>query len=273
MATLLQMHGAQVGLACSEGLYLNQRQIAQGDCSRWDGVQRILLNRMVDAAVFESSSEAILSEGLGYDRCQVGVVTGIDTAERLPHYDIHDAEQMAKVVRTQVDVVLPEGVAVLNAADPRTAALAPLCDGEVIFFATSPDIAALAEHRQRHGRAVFVRDGRLVFATGAQESAIAPAPALQPAADWAASKPDDILAAAATAWALGLPDTLIRSGLEVLVDAGGPAPIQLNVTAPLAAVAPSRKTVHANHSDPGTARPQPLEPANGNRSGRSLLAG
>jgi cyanophycin synthetase len=37
-------------------------------------------------------------------------------------------------VRTQVDVVLPNGAAVLNADDPLVAKMAELCDGEVIFF-------------------------------------------------------------------------------------------------------------------------------------------
>ena len=51
-----------------------------------------------------------------------------------PNFTLSEPEQMFKVLRTQVDVVLPEGAAVLNARDPRVVEMAPLCDGEVIFF-------------------------------------------------------------------------------------------------------------------------------------------
>jgi cyanophycin synthetase len=51
-----------------------------------------------------------------YDRCEVGIVTDLEGAEALADYDITESDQMVKVLRTQVDVVLPEGTAVLNAA-------------------------------------------------------------------------------------------------------------------------------------------------------------
>jgi cyanophycin synthetase len=230
VAKLLQTHGAHVGVACGNGLYLNQRRIAQGDCATWESAQRILLNRMVDAAVFESSGHAILSEGLGYDRCKIGVVTGIACDDILPDYYINDAEQMARVIRTQVDVVLPDGVAVLNGADARVAALAPLCDGEVIFFGPAPEIVAIVEHRSRQGRAVFVRNSRLVFAAGAEETIVAN---VLPAASRSSGQLEGILAAAATAWALALPLDLIRTGLDSFIDADNPAAIHLNATTPV----------------------------------------
>ena len=40
------------------------------------------MNRAVEAAVIENSFETIIGEGLGYDRCQVGVVTNIHGADR-----------------------------------------------------------------------------------------------------------------------------------------------------------------------------------------------
>jgi len=252
-------------------VYLNQRQIAQGDCANWESTQRVLLNRTVDAAVFESSPHAILSEGLGYDRCKVGVITGIDAADVLPDYYINDAEQMAsKVMRTQVDVVLPDGAAVLNAADPQVAALAPLCDGEVIFFGAAPEIAAIAEHRNRRGRAVFMRNGCLVLAAGADETVVTDVSTVRLAAAGQAGKLESILAAAATAWALELPVELIRSGIDSFIEAGSAAAIHLNMTTPVNATEPSRKPAHGNIADTGFARPQPVEPANGYRSDRFL---
>ena len=59
----------------SDGLYLDRRQAQKGNCATWEAANRILLNRAIEAAVFENGSDAILAEGLAYDRCQVGVVT------------------------------------------------------------------------------------------------------------------------------------------------------------------------------------------------------
>jgi cyanophycin synthetase len=165
---------------------------------------------MVEAAVFENGSKAILSEGLAYDWCQVGVVTKIDPADTLPEFYIDDAEQMVKVARTQVDIVLPTGVAVLNAADERVAQLASLCDGSVIFFAVSPDAPAIIAHRAEGGRSVFVRKGKIVLATGKDENLIgAFSTRKQPSLDT-----ENVLAAIAAAWALGVSSDLMRAGIE-----------------------------------------------------------
>jgi cyanophycin synthetase len=219
VARLLHLHGAYVGLACSDGLYLNQRRVEKNDCATRQSAHRILLNRAVEAAVIENSSRVILSEGLAYDRCVVGVVTNIDPVDCLPEYHIDDAEKMASVVRTQVDVVLPHGVAVLNAADPRVVELAPLCDGEVLFFGMEADIPVLAEHRSRQGRAVFIRNGHVVLAAGHEETAIADAAEIALALSGGRSHQlENVLAAVGAAWALELSPDLIRAGIETSMD-------------------------------------------------------
>ena len=132
------------------------------------------MNRSVEAAVLENRADVILGQGLAYDRCQVGVVTRIDPERHFGRYHIEQPEQVFQVLRTQVDVVLPDGVAVLNAADPMVVEMAPLCDGEVIFFAVDPALPVIVEHRARGGRAVFVRDERMVLATAADETPLVP---------------------------------------------------------------------------------------------------
>jgi len=227
VARLLHLHGAYVGLACSDGLFLNQRPLEHGDCATWKSAHRVLLNRMVDAGVFESGNRAILSEGLAYDRCQVGVITNIYTDDLLPEYFIDDVEQIAKVVRTQIDIVLPDGVAVLNASDARVAEMASLCDGEVIFFASTPDALVLAEHASEKGRAVYVRGGTVVLATGSEEIALSEVSAIRLAANSNKSHQiENVLAAIAAAWALGLPTDLIRAGIETLDDGFGPVNVK-----------------------------------------------
>jgi cyanophycin synthetase len=219
VAWLLHLRGRQVGLACRDGLYLDRRRLDAADARRWELGHRLLVNRKVEAAVFENDALTILRDGLPYDRCTVGVVTDLEGADALGEHDITDSDQMVKVLRTQVDVVLADGVAVLNATDPRVAALGPLCDGEVILYAQDPALPVLAAHRgqgARGGRAVFLRGDRVVLATGSAETRLA---SLERLARWhgassAATDAPVLLAAVATAWALGIPPDLIIAGIE-----------------------------------------------------------
>jgi len=215
IARLLHLAGKYVGLTCSDGLYLDQRQVEKGDRATWSSAHKVLLNRSVDAAVLVNSAASILSEGLAYDRCQVGVVTDIAGTEGLEKFYIHDTDQVYNVMRTQVDIVLPDGVAVLNAQDPLVVKMAELCDGSVILFARDPECPSITAHREQGGRVVFVRYGRLVLATGRDEVTlveVASIPLLNSTAP--AYQIDNVLAAVGAAWALGLSHDLIRTGIE-----------------------------------------------------------
>lgn len=211
IAWLAHISGKHVGLACSEGLYLDGRQVEAKDCAHWEAGQRLLINRSVQAAVFENGSQTILAEGLSYDKCSVGVVTDVGWHESLVPFDILDAEQAYKVARTQVDVILPSGTAVLNAADPQVVDMAELCDGKVIFYGMDPNQPAMTKHRNAGERVVFVRDDQIVLAHGAKEVAMLPLASLKPAK---ASQPEMVMAAVAAAWALNIPPELIGAGLR-----------------------------------------------------------
>jgi cyanophycin synthetase len=215
VAWLLQLSGRHTGLACRDGLFVDGRCLDKTDGTRWEAGQRLLINRAVEAAVFENSADTILRTGLAYDRCQVGVVTDLGGWEQLAEFDVLDQEPMFKVMRSQVDVVLPDGVAVLNAADPAIVSMAGLCDGEVIFYALDPASAGLGEHLDNGGRAVFMRQGQVVLATGSSEVFL---PGLDKLAVWqdrhAPTAEDSLLAAIGAAWALGIPLNLIGAGIE-----------------------------------------------------------
>jgi cyanophycin synthetase len=211
VAWLIHISGKRVGLACSEGLYLGARQVEADDCARWEAGQRVLMNRSVQAAVIENPSAHILGEGLAYDKCAVGLVTDVTWQPALRDFDIQDTEQTFKVARTQVDVVLPSGCAVLNAADAQADALAELCDGRVMFYGLDANLPALAAHRDAGERVVFLRDGAIELARGATVLARLPLSMLKPAK---AAQPEMVMAAVAVAWALDIPLEFISAGLR-----------------------------------------------------------
>lgn len=226
IAWLMHLSGKHTALACRDGLFVGQRRIERADMARsgayWEAGHRLLMNRDAQAAVFENGPALILDEGLPYDRCHVGVVTDFDGAQGLERHDVSEADQLYKVLRTQIDVVLADGVGVLNAMDARVAELAELCDGEVVLYAAEGpdgDPPVLRDHCQEGGRAAVLRAGRVLLLTGASEH---PGPDLHAALRrhditepaQVAAMSQALLAAVAAAWAHGISPELIAAGIE-----------------------------------------------------------
>jgi cyanophycin synthetase len=211
LGCLLHAGGKHAGVANGEGLYLDGRQVQKGDCTGFAFGERLLINRNVEAAVFESNARSILAGGLPYDRCTVGVVTDMGQLDDVVEFHIRDEEALANVVRSQVDVILSEGTAVLNAADPEVVKLAELSDGRVIFYAMDEVHPVMAQHRASGERVVFARDRHIMLAEGEQETSLLDLGKIKPAT---VKHPASVLAAVAAAWALGLPHDLICGGLR-----------------------------------------------------------
>jgi cyanophycin synthetase len=216
-AWLLHLSGLKVGLACREGLFLDSRRIDARPSASWEPAHRLLINRSVQAAVIENGAESILRDGLAYDRCAVGVVTDLAGFESLGEHDVTEPEHLLKVLRTQVDVVLPDGVAVLNADDTRIAALASLCDGQAILYGLDSQAAPLVTHRAEQGRVVLVNArGQVTLATGTAEVPLTTVSHLtgRRKLDASDAMASSILAAVGAAWALGISPDLIAAGLK-----------------------------------------------------------
>ena len=213
---MFQLHGWQTALACRDGLFLGRRQLSPHGSIGFEAGQSMLINRTVQAAVLETSPRHILTEGLPYDRCQIGVVLGMPGPQGLSDLYVTEAEQMPGILRTQIDVVLPDGAAVLNADDPEVLALGDYCDGEVLLVSCNPDNAALAAHRAAQGRAVLARGTEVLLIEGANELALtqlSPQVLSALTADGPHDVRPQVLAAVAAAWAAGVGPDLIRAGL------------------------------------------------------------
>jgi len=222
VAHLLFVTGQHAGLACSDGIFLGRRQVQKSDAANWEGGRRLLLNRSVQAAVIENGARVILGEGLPYDRCSVGVVTNIvPDDEDLSRWDTQPTggeyyTTHRSIYRTQVDVILPSGHAVLNAEDEMAADFAELCDGEVIFYGANAASPVMAAHLAAGKRCVFVRDGRIALATGEGEAwllcRLGDVPAIGKQKDPATIA--NVLAAVAAGWALGMTFDAITTGVK-----------------------------------------------------------
>ncbi|MGE5451165.1 MAG: cyanophycin synthetase [Acidobacteriota bacterium] len=228
-AHLIATSGLRVGMTNTDGVYVNGRQIDSGDCSGPKSARNVLMHPDVDAAVFETARGGILREGLGFDRCQVAVVTNIGAGDHLGLNYITTVEELAVLKRVIVMNVAATGYAVLNAADPIVAAMAPKCPGQVIFFARDFQHPVITAHRAQGKRTVSVDGDSIVVGEGSWRETL-------PLRDIPITRNgsigfqvENVMASVAAAWALGLDWDTIRNGLASFVNDADNAPGRFNV--------------------------------------------
>ncbi len=230
IASIFGADGKRVGMTSTDGVYIQGERMDTGDCSGPKSARNVLLHPDVDAAVLETARGGVLREGLGFDRCDVAVVTNIGKGDHLGLSYISTVEDLAVVKRVIVQNVTPDtGVAVLNAADPMVVAMAPSCPGQVIFFARDPQLPTMAMHRAQGKRVVYQDGGEIVASEGGTEHRLALAEIPVTARGSIGFQVENAMAATAAGWALGLSWDTIRTGLAAFVNDAESAPGRFNV--------------------------------------------
>ncbi|HRO81632.1 MAG TPA: cyanophycin synthetase, partial [Alicycliphilus denitrificans] len=229
IAHLFTAHGWRTAMTNTDGVYVNGRQIDSGDCSGPKSARNALAHPEADAAVLECARGGLLREGLGFDRCQVAVVTNVGEGDHLGLNFIHTVEDVAVLKRVIVQNVAQDGYAVLNAADPHVAAMATSCPGKVIFFAADRHHPVMATHRAQGNRVVYVDEGHIVAAEGSWRESVPLREIPITRGGAIGFQVENAMAAIAATWALGLPWQTIRRGLAGFVNDSDNAPGRFNV--------------------------------------------
>ncbi|MBT9514286.1 MAG: cyanophycin synthetase, partial [Acidovorax sp.] len=229
IAHLFTAQGLRVGMTNTDGVYVNGRQIDSGDCSGPKSARNVLLHPEVDAAVFETARGGILREGLGFDRCQVAVVTNIGAGDHLGLNYITTVEDLAVLKRVIVQNVAPAGYAVLNAADPIVAAMASACPGKVIYFASDRHHPVMVTHRAQGHRTVYVDGDSIVASEGSWRETIHLRDVPITRNGKIGFQVENVMASVAAAWGVGMPWQTIRRGLSGFVNDSDNAPGRFNI--------------------------------------------
>ena len=229
VAHLFASAGLRVGMTNTDGVYVEGRQIDSGDCSGPKSARNVLMHPDVDAAVFETARGGMLREGLGFDRCQVAVVTNIGKGDHLGLNYITTVEDLAVLKRVIVQNVAPEGFAVLNAVDPIVAAMASACPGNVIYFAADRHHPVMATHRAQGRRTVYVDGDAIVAAVGSWREKIALRDIPLTRGGTIAFQVENAMASIGAAWGAGQSWDSIRRGLASFANDADNAPGRFNV--------------------------------------------
>ena len=220
IARVFEAMGWRTGMATTDGVWIGGRQVAAGDLTGPRTARMILDDRGVEAAVLETARGGIARGGLGFDDCDVAVVTNIGP-DHLGQDGVETLDDLVYLKALVVEVVRPGGAAVLNADDPRVLGMATRTRGEVVLFSVEEDNLAVAKHLYAGGRAVFVHRGTLVWATGRERTRLVAVRSLRSAMGGLITvNVANAAAAAAAALAAGCPPRVVAQALATFPPGG-----------------------------------------------------
>jgi cyanophycin synthetase len=159
----------------------------------------------------------------------VAVVPNIGEGDHLGLNYITTVEDLAVLKRVIVQNVAPTGYAVLNAMDPIVAAMASVCPGKVIYFASDRLHPVMVTHRAQGHRTVYVDGDSIVAAEGSWRETIHLRDVPITRGGKILFQVENVMAAVAAAWGAGLPWQTIRRGLSGFVNDSDNAPGRFNL--------------------------------------------
>jgi cyanophycin synthetase len=157
LAHIQKMNGHTVGLATTDGIYIDGQRTVSGDMTGPQSAQMVLRDPEVDLAVLETARGGILRAGLGFRRCNVGAVIGV-ASDHLGLHGIDTLEQLAEVKRIVVEVA--RDCAVLNADNLYCLKMADHTKAARIAYVTmSPRHELVRKHIRAGGLACVLEEG------------------------------------------------------------------------------------------------------------------
>ena len=165
IAHMASENGHHVGYTTTDGIYIGGYEIHHGDCTGPVSAEAILLDPSVDFAVLECARGGILRSGLGFDECDISIITNI-TEDHLGLKDIHTLEEMAKVKCVVARSTKKEGYAILNADDDLVYDMRKEVDSHVALFSMDENNPRVEKHCKKGGLAAFIEKGYVVVSKG-----------------------------------------------------------------------------------------------------------
>jgi len=133
IAHMVKNKGFRVGFTTSDGIYIQNHLLEKGDTTGPISAEYILKDPTVEFAVLETARGGILRSGLGFTRCDIGVITNIQE-DHLGLNDIHNLEDLARVKSVVTRSIKNDGWAILNADDEYCMKIAREIDCNIAYF-------------------------------------------------------------------------------------------------------------------------------------------
>jgi cyanophycin synthetase len=165
IAHMVKSNGTRVGYTTSDGIYVQNTMLMKGDTTGPVSSEFILRDPTVEFAVLETARGGILRAGLGFNKCDIGVVTNIQE-DHLGISDIHNLDDLTRVKAVVIGAVKRDGWAVLNADNKYCIKIANDADCKVAYFSMDEKNPAIVEHCKKGGTAAIYENGYITIKKG-----------------------------------------------------------------------------------------------------------
>ncbi|MFN3342343.1 MAG: cyanophycin synthetase, partial [Flavobacteriales bacterium] len=165
IAHMVKNMGYKVGFTTSDGIYVQNHMLEKGDTTGPVSAEFILKDPTVEFAVLETARGGILRAGLGFGRCDIGVITNIQE-DHLGLNDIDTLDDLARVKSVVVKSVKKDGWAVLNAENVHCVKIAEELSCNIAYFAMDENHPVLREHCKKGGTAAVFENGFVTIKKG-----------------------------------------------------------------------------------------------------------
>ncbi len=156
LAHIHKMDGRKVGLATTDGVYIDGERTVVGDMTGPRAAQMVLRDPEVDLAVLETARGGLVRAGMGYRTCDVGAVLNV-TADHLGLRGVDTVEQLAEIKRVVIEVA--RDYAVLNADDELCLRMADHTHANRIAYVTmNPRHELVRQHIAAGGTAIVLEE-------------------------------------------------------------------------------------------------------------------
>ena len=172
IAHIAKLAGYTVGFTNTDGIYIQEQEVFHGDCSGPGSAEVVLRDPIVDFAVLECARGGILRSGLGFDKCDVSIVTNI-SEDHLGLDDINTLEQLTRVKSVVPRSTLDDGYAILNADDDLVYNMKNDLDCNIALFSTKESNERIKQHCENKGIAAFIDRGYFTVCKGQWRTRIA----------------------------------------------------------------------------------------------------
>jgi len=163
---IIKNNGYRVGYTTSDGIYIQNSLMIKGDTTGPNSAEFVLKDPTVEFAVLETARGGILRSGLGFNNCDIAVLTNIQE-DHLGISDINTLDDLANVKQVLIEAVKPHGWAVLNADNEYCVKIAKETEHcNVAYFSMYENNPEIQEHCRKGGVAAIVDNGFLTIKKG-----------------------------------------------------------------------------------------------------------
>lgn len=171
LSSIVKADGKAAGLTSTDFIRVGDEILDHGDYSGPGGARTLLRNHQVEVGLLEVARGGLLRRGLALPRADAALITNV-AEDHLGEYGINTLPELANAKFVVNRALTQGGVLVLNADDAGIVKQAKHVSTTLCWFSLDAENPVLRSHLAAGGRACFVREGEIVYASAAGEESI-----------------------------------------------------------------------------------------------------